>query len=349
MCDLITNTIEHDKPIKYKITRKMPIVIYRNSIITFKWIKIFTNKKRCDNDKNNKRREIIIGCIINNKIPSKYYKYSLEWNNLKNSINLYINKLCEIKNINTCNNIICVHKASRCNNYDFKIIINETEIYNVEFKFNAITVCDAPQFVSPMKPSKYLNKNFESWFYDNYLNKIATYGNLEMPIKEEYLKKIHNNKVECMKQFKEKYDLDEKFKKYCKNINNEAIKKFIEMTEINMEKLSKYLLESQKEKVYMCYKENKLYLDTIDNKLYKIKNLFKKEDTNYIYQTEAGMKLEIKLRFKNGCGLQFPAFQIKRRIPSVKELKKICDNNNIKSPKLKKDICSILNENNIIY
>ena len=99
----------------------------------------------------------------------------------------------------------------------------------------------------------------------------------------------------------------------------------------------------------MCYKENKISYDTLDEKLYKIIQLEKKENTNYIYRTELGMKLEIKLRFKNGCGLQFPALQIKRKVPIIKELKKLCDKHNIKPPSLKKDICEILDCNKIIY
>ncbi len=121
------------------------------------------------------------------------------------------------------------------------------------------------------------------------------------------------------------------------------------MTTINMDKLSDYLLKSQKEKIYMCYKENTFYYETLDEKLYKIVQLEKKENTNYIYRTELGIKLEIKLRFKNGCGLQFPAFQIRQQNITKKELIKLCDKHDIKSPKLKKDICNILNQHNIIY
>ena len=238
--------------------------------------------------------------------------------------------------------------AGRNNHYDFKILINDIE-FNVEFKFNVTNVNDTPQFVSPMKPSQYLSMNFEEWYYENYLIQIADYGNLEIPNREVYLKKIHSNKVGCMKHFKYKYDTNDIFKKYCKKIDKESIQKFIQITHINMEKLSDYLLEGQRNKIYMCYKDNEFYYDTLNENVYKIVKLDKKEPTNYIYSTETGITLEIKLRFKNGCGLQFPAFQIKRKIPTIKELKKICLNNGIPSPILKKDICLILNKHNIVY
>ena len=34
---------------------------------------------------------------------------------------------------------------------------------------------------------------------------------------------------------------------------------------------------------------------------------------NYICQTESGQRLEVKLRWKNYCGIAFPAFQISER------------------------------------
>ena len=36
----------------------LPTVLYRSSTIQYKDINMFVNKKRCDNDKNNKNREI---------------------------------------------------------------------------------------------------------------------------------------------------------------------------------------------------------------------------------------------------------------------------------------------------
>lgn len=321
-----------------------------NDKIKINDINVFTYKNKLNNDSNNKKREHIIVCIINNIIPEQYYKLS-SWNILKNNIFLYIKDLCKRFNIINIDNIYCIPKAGRNNHYDFKIIINNKKEFNIEFKYNSSHVADTPQFVSPMKPSQYINMEFESWFYDNYLSKIADFGNLKMPPKNEYYKKIHNNKVECMKDFKEKYDTDKNFNKYCKKIDKEAIDKFIKQTEINIDKLSKYLISSQENKHYMCYSENKINYDTVNKNLYKITKLIKKETTNYIYQTDAGMKLEIKLRFKNGCGIQFPAFQIKRKIPPISKLKEICKANKIKLPikSLKKDIVYQLDNDNILY
>lgn len=322
--------------------------VEKHKEIKFDDIDVFKYKNRLKNDSHNKKREYIIVSIINNIIPEKYYTLSEKWSNLKNEIILFIQKLAKINDIRGDYKLQCFIKAGRGNHNDINIHINDV-ICKVEFKYGATCVNDCPQFVSPMKPSKYLNNDFESWFYDNYLYKIAEFGGLKIPLKDIYCKTIHNNDVECMKEYKDKYKIDKKFNDYCKKIDKEAIKKFIEITMIDKIKLSNYLRESQKDKHYMCYHNEKIYYDTINENLYNLSSIVKKEKTNYIYKTEFGMKLEIKLRFKNGCGLQFPAFQIKRKIPTIKELKQICINHIIKPPKLKKDIIAILDENSIIY
>ena len=107
-------------------------------------------------------------------------------------------------------------------------------------------------FISLTKPSQYCSEDFESFFYDNCLPKIAEYGNLEMPSKDTYLKTIHSNKVECLAPFKEKYNTDTAFNAFCKKIDKEGIAEFIRISEINRETLSNKSLTSQKGKQYMC-------------------------------------------------------------------------------------------------
>lgn len=321
---------------------------YESIFITYRSIYYLDKSSKEENDTYNKSREYIIGAIINNVIDEHYYIYSRRWKKLRQQIQSYINILCDKHHIINYKKIECIHKAGRGNHYDFKLCIDDRE-FHIEFKYNSSIVNDAPQFVSPMKPSQYLNMEFEPWFYDNYLIQIANYGNLIMPDRDKYLKTIHSNKVECMNKFKDKYDTNSLFKKYCQDIDKQSIRDFIQMTHIDMNNLSDYLLEGQKNKVYMCYKENKFHYDTIDESMYKIKCLDKKENTNYIYITYNGSKLEIKLRFKNGCGLQFPAFQIKRKIPTIEELKQLCEVHRIPAPRLKKDICLVLDKHKVVY
>lgn len=345
MPNIINKTILNSSNILRLKTIKLTTIKFNKQIITFNDIDYFNISDRNNNDKYNKKRENIICAIINNKIPNEFYTHSIEWKNKKKNINNFIIKLSKENNIKNIKHLECILKGGRNYHYDFELKINGITYY-IEFKFNNV-----PQFVSPMKPSRYLNMEFEPWFYDEYLNKIAIYGNLEIPTKEEYCTSIHSNKVKCMKEYKSKYDTDCNFKKYCMKIDKEAIKKFIGLSEIKIQKLSSYLLESQKNKIYMIYQNNTFKYETVDESLYQIKKLIKKENTNYICETESGIKLEIKLRFKNGCGLQFPAFQIKRKIPTVKMLKELCIKKDIDLPSKikKKDILSILDKESIIY
>lgn len=143
-------------------------IIYRNDKITYRCINVFMDKNRSKNHSNNKKRENIIGCIINNNIPKEYCIYSLRWYNLKNKIDLFIKELCKKKNITYIDSIVCIHKAGRVHHYDFKLIINNSEEFMLEFKFNASCINDTPQFISPMKPSQYLDSSYEEYYYDNY-------------------------------------------------------------------------------------------------------------------------------------------------------------------------------------
>ena len=330
-----------------RLNKLLPVEV-NNCLINYNYINYFDVSEKHNNDKFNKKRESIISAIINNKLDGKYFEYSSRWNKLKTELNRFLRKLCKKKTGKYYNTICCKIKAGRRNSYDFVIKFDDIKI-NLEFKFNAVSITETPQFVSPMKPSKYLNMNFEEWFYDNYIQEIVSYSKLEKPSKVDYLNQIHSNTVLCMTPFKKLYSSNKDFNNHCKCIDKKAIKKFIQLTHIDTNKLSDYLLKNQKKKEYLCYKNGKFYHDSINEDLYKISSLVKKENTNYIYRTVSGLLLEIKLRFKNGCGLQFPAFQIKRKVPTVKQLRQICEDNDIKSPRLKGDICKLLDKNNIIY
>ena len=40
---------------------------------------VFVAKNRNDNDKNNKKRELILVTLINNEIPDNFYEHSPKW------------------------------------------------------------------------------------------------------------------------------------------------------------------------------------------------------------------------------------------------------------------------------
>lgn len=292
--------------------------------ITYECIDVFTDKKRSKNDINNKKRENIICSIINKDIPDKYYKDSSEWYNLKNQTELFINKLCEENYITSINDVKCTIKGGRTNHYDFKININNEKDFMVEFKFNSSCVNNTPQFVSPMKPSQYLDGSYEDHYYDGYFRELSKLYKLPLPTKEQYLKCIHSPKPSYLKDYQEKYyrgcvksskysgkENDVDFYETSKKISRTSIVDFILKYNLKNDKLTEYLLETQKNKYYMLYKDGHIHMETIKIDDFIITETIKEPEKNrYIAKTRSGKNLKILLRWKNGNGIAFPSFQI---------------------------------------
>jgi hypothetical protein len=296
---------------------------YYKEIITVKSINTFNISSRSNNDSSNKTREHIIGAIINNKVPENYFVLE-KWLIMKKNVIDYINSLTKKPYIK----VECIQKAGRKNNFDFLIKIyyepQNYEEFKIEFKFNARTVDETPQFVSLMKPSQYLNNNYEEFYYTNYLTKLTIIGGLEIPSKEEYLKQIHSNKPKCMKKYQDLYyngcstsskftgkQKDIEFYNNAKDFSNTSITKFINNSELNITMLSDYLRSTQLDKIYMLYNNNSLIKQTINIDDYTLISVIK-EPEKYRYEctSKSGKKIKVLLRWKNGNGIAFPAFQI---------------------------------------
>lgn len=283
----------------------LPVVKYNNCIINYKSIYDFDISTKDKNDEKNKMRENIIGAIVNKKIPEKYYQLSFKWKKLYNAIMNYISELIGFTEIYK---LILIHKAGRKFNYDFEIIIND-KIFNIEFKFNAKSITDIPQFVSPSKPSEYLSASYEEYYYDNYLSKLAQFSNLEIPNKKDYLKQINSNSPKCMKLYKEFYKNNDEFNKFAKELSRESIENFIRNHELDLISLSKYLQQSQKDKIYMLYKDGKFYREDANINDYELQSYIK-DKNRFIVTNKNNKKINVLLRWKNGNGIAFPAFQI---------------------------------------
>ena len=299
--------------INYQIKNQIFKIIYSD-------INAFVISDKKYNDKNNKTRENIIGAVINDKIPIEYYKYSRRWNNLKKNIESYIYDLIGYNNIN---NIVLIHRGGRKYNYDFTIIVNNIE-YNVELKFNAENIDDTPQIVSPVKTSKYLSRSYEEYYYDNYLPKLISPNNIKYPNRSQYITEIHGNKPKCMEYFQNiyyqgcskssKYTGDKnsiEFYNLSNSIDKISRENFINITELNINALSTYLKETQKNKIYMLYKNNKFHKQIVNIDDYELVRYEKyPEKFKYVAYSASGKQIDILLRWKNGNGIAFPAFQI---------------------------------------
>ena len=302
----------------------MTTLLYNKETITPESIIAFNPSSKGLNDTHNKTRENIVGAIINNKIPQSYYEIP-EWGELEISIITYLQQLDTSR---TYTRAVCSHKGGRKFNFDFGIKVyyedgTQTD-YNIELKFNASTIDETPQFVSPMKPSQYMSNVYEDYYYDNYLSQLSSESGLELPSREAYMKQIHTNNPKCMKPYQDLYymgckqssqytgdPVHIKFYETAKKLSHESITSFIEKTELNIEALSEYLLTSQNNKIYMLYSGTQFIVQRPNMDDYQLASVTKNPEKNrYDCVSKTGVKMNVLLRWKNGNGIAFPAFQI---------------------------------------
>jgi len=308
-------------------------LITGRSIHVLSSISLAGGNGRGRNDENNKLREAIIGAVINKKVPEAYYKTE-RWCHLKQSVDDFLHAVVAACGASGGGAVECRHAAGRGHNYDFLLTFTGVDgtktDYKVEFKFNASKISDTPQFVSPMKPSQYLSSSYEEYFYDNYMAKLSAAAQMVTPpCRDIWLKQIHNNAPTCVKHLQDKYyagcsessqftnaEDDVAFYNLCKTLTKDSIATFIAKNELDAAKLSQYLRESQEGKVYMLFQPTvsgppHIALQTVDSADYTIASCMKNPSkSRYECVSETGKKIRILLRWKNGNGIAFPAFQI---------------------------------------
>lgn len=281
------------------------------------------NTRRSNNDKYNIIRENIIQSIP--YIDEDYFndqEYGIAWRQIKTSFDQKMRENCP-----SYSSYKIQKKAGRKFNYDFNISFfdvdnNLIKREKLEFKYNASSIEETPQFVSPMKPSQYLSQNFEEYYYLNYLIPLFNKYNLTIPELDIYLKQVHGNKPKCLEKAQllyyqgckqsSKYNGNEKslaFYEECNQLSSQCITNFIMNTELDIEKLNQYLIQSQDKKIYLLYKNSAFHLQFTNSDDYIIQS-YEKQSNRYIATTKSDKKIKILLRWKNGNGIAYPAFQI---------------------------------------
>ena len=312
----------------YILYRSIPNSFQRKMITTssIESFSCFSAPKNL-NDKHNKVRENIISSIINGEIPPHYFENE-QWMSLKTNIDNYLDQLNERSPYSS---VVCKQKGGRKYNYDFDIIFKNVDghqtLRNVEFKFNVNSVNQTPQFVSPVKTSQYMTHSYEEYFFDNYIPQLSALSGFPIPNKETYLKEIHSNMPECMKQYQSLYYSgckasthftgDERaieFYNICKELSAESIQQFIEMADLRPDVLCDYLIKFQSDKIYMLFsKKSEIILEktNIDDYIIDPASYIKNpQKFRFECQSVNGKPIHILLRWKNGNGIAFPSFQI---------------------------------------
>jgi hypothetical protein len=300
----------------------LPPVKIGKEVITYKSIHAFVRTAKNQNDIQNKQREAIVDALVNKKIPDSYFYASRRWKFLRTAVTTFVDIVFPERE----NPVVCLQKGGRNFNYDFEFICGEKSAH-IELKFNAADVDETPQFASPMKPSQYLSQSFEEYHYNTVLPRIAEVAKErveDLPKKEIYLKEIHGNKPACMGEFQKLYyegckssskfteePLAIQFYQNALAVSKQGIYDFIEATELDASKLTEYLLDTQKGKIYMLYSNGRFIKQEVNLEDYIITNVTKNgKKSRYECETKTGIKLNVLLRWKNGNGIAFPAFQI---------------------------------------
>ncbi len=295
--------------------------ISKEDIIHFK-----ETSNRSGNDDANDKRENATIMMLNNRVPQEFSEYDPMWTIISQQARDRIHSVITSDGTTLANHVVFIKAGGRGKHYDIEMSGDGEVQLKIEFKYGAGDVVETPQFVSPMKPSQYMTASFEEHYYQKYLPTIMeNFPHLTIPEKDIYMKQIHGNKPECMKELQKKYyagsttssqytgnEEDRKFYKKCKDTSQEAIKEFISRDDVTLrhEALSEYIVGTQ-EKVYLMYKNGQFTTQRIDPTEFVIESYVKEpEKSMFVVITKTGRKLYILLRWKNGNGVAFPAFQI---------------------------------------
>jgi len=279
--------------------------------------------KKFPKDKNdliNKRRELILKKLIEDKLIVNKRKYR----DLKKNINIELKKYCP----DNFTRIKCELKAGRKNNYDFDIIYyNDKELIKqikLEFKYGVNSITKYPEFYSLYCKTLNIfnNKDYIQYFYKNIDIFISTFPddiskNLieNKPSYSEYLKIVNDTKY--------KHKFQEIIYKYSKETgNNISFKKFInqqisdflkdlKIEDFKFEKIKDLILDTQKNKVFLFIHNDKVNSEIIDNKLIMTNNFHIKNNNTIVFKsTEENYSIDWLLRWKNHKGCSVPGWQI---------------------------------------
>lgn len=304
---------------------------YNKTALQLASIAAFDPTAKNKNDAHNKLREAIVGAIVNTQVPAAFYASSGAWRTMRAAVWDYVHAVIG-GSTPDAGSVSLVHRGGRKYHYDFALLRTtaaETTNYNIELKFNSACVDDTPQFVSPMRPSQYMSESYEEFFYDHYLPQLWTAMPTPAPLPDRatYLGELHKTAPACVAPLQTQYYKGAKgsskytgaaediaFWRTANALDNESRRKFIERATLDIQKLTDYLQETQQGKIYMLYKDGRFHMEQVNMDNYQLVSCVKNpQKYRFEVTSKTGNYYEILLRWKNGNGVAFPAFQIKSR------------------------------------
>lgn len=306
----------------------------------------YGNKEQAD-ELTTQREQYIVNIINNNDFMDKYIDH-LKHNDIKK---LHDNLLEKIKDLyNDYDKVTATHIGGKKNHYDIKLIYSKgktnTNVY-LEYKHNAINFNGIPEFYQPFAYTFIDGIKIDEYHYDHNLIHCLSLFNksFNIPTKQKYgtlvyklgnytkgsmLDKLHNMKKsgEYVEEFNKFSELSNKsIKEYLKLIKSkggeynedevsyEATEDELDdknIPKIDLGEISQTLIDTQKGKYFLFFKNGEFYLDSIDKKELVVVKIKKITHNTIILATKIETTtISLMLRWKNNIGILNLAWQIK--------------------------------------
>ena len=273
------------------------------------------NAGRHFNDTNNKIRENVITRLWNP--PSEYIadsNHGLLWIDVSAKFKTIISSLCKFP----FDDVIIKKKAGRKFNYDFHLLFMNNKVCvheeYIEFKHNAKTICEIPQYLNLSENVGFMPyHSYSEFFYDQYIEKLCNLANLEVPDKDKYMKFIYQNSYDKLPFFRKLKDAEASIKKEKSKLVNESISRYLEKYSaiLNLQMLNHAIVRTQT-KQYLLWDGKEFHLDKFSEDEMKVISVDSvKNENTLIINSNTEARHHMLLRWKNRKGILYPAWQIK--------------------------------------
>jgi hypothetical protein len=276
---------------------------------------------RANNDMNNKLREsFFTSCRMpGNETIFEDPIHGLECVALREK---FESKLVELSEYD---NYTIKQMAGRKYNYDFLLELEkdgEKKEIKLEFKFNARSVTNIPQFIQKNTTWELFDTKYHDLFYDGpYLREIVALNTentvtvaVPIPPKEEYMKHIMKTNYDCHPFFKYLKDTEDSNKSQKHAIVKRSIADYLAQfaQAIHMDIFKQTIIDTQSNKEYLLYypKTGEFYLDRLD--MMDVESLVfdRVERKNTIVLKTEKNEFHLLLRWKNHQGILNSAWQV---------------------------------------
>ena len=270
---------------------------------------------RGSNDDLNKRREKVLLFLYN---PPPEFQKDPYWVEMSTKWREMIRKMYD----GPYDDVKIVLKAGRGFNHDMEIVFMKSKVpvhtVKAEFKHNAKSIDNLPEYFSPAANKPYFDVNYGDYFYDKYLDRVCNLSEEARrlkPTKPNYTKVLYQNVYTkdplftCLKN----QEVDPVFYREKQDLVRMSIKDYLNTYASTLKRnlLSKDMLDRQSGKIFILWDLNNFRIDSIrDEEMMIVSAEEIKNNNTLIAVSKAGTKHEMLLRWKNHLGVLYPAWQI---------------------------------------